>query len=106
MSDGFAEMITGAIAFFERLKANNTKAFYEEHKLFYRDEIKKPAELMATFSPKTSPGHRQAACVPNSSASIATCGFPRTRRPTTRIFTCFGPGRARHNARVVLRRIA
>jgi uncharacterized protein (TIGR02453 family) len=47
MSDGFAEMITGAIAFFERLKANNTKAFYEEHKLFYRDEIKKPAELMA-----------------------------------------------------------
>jgi uncharacterized protein (TIGR02453 family) len=46
MSDGFAEMITGAIAFFERLKANNTKAFYEAHKVFYRDEIKKPAELM------------------------------------------------------------
>jgi hypothetical protein len=36
----------GAIEFFERLKADNTKAFYESHKVFYRDEIKKPAELM------------------------------------------------------------
>lgn len=47
MSDGFAEMIPRATAFFERLGANNTRAFYEEHKDYYRDEIRKPAELMA-----------------------------------------------------------
>jgi uncharacterized protein (TIGR02453 family) len=61
MSDGFAEMITGAIAFFERLKANNTKAFYEEHKVFYRDEIKKPAELMGDlFRRGPRAAHRRA----------------------------------------------
>ena len=47
MSDGFAEMIPRAIGFFERLKADNTKEFYEAHKDFYRDEIRKPAELLA-----------------------------------------------------------
>lgn len=47
MSDGFAEMIPRAIGFFERLGADNTRAFYEAHKDFYRDEIRKPAELMA-----------------------------------------------------------
>ena len=47
MSDGFAELIPRAIDFFERLKADNTKAFYEAHKAFYRDEILKPAELLS-----------------------------------------------------------
>ncbi len=47
MSDGFAEMIPRANAFFERLRADNTKAFYEEHKEYYRDEIRKPAELLS-----------------------------------------------------------
>lgn len=47
MSDGFAEMIPRALGFFEKLKANNTKAFFEAHKAFYRDEVRKPAELMA-----------------------------------------------------------
>jgi uncharacterized protein (DUF2461 family) len=49
MSDGFAEMIPRAITFFERLKANNTKAFYEEHKDFYRDEIRNPAGRAVGF---------------------------------------------------------
>jgi uncharacterized protein (TIGR02453 family) len=40
-------MIPRAIDFFLRLKADNTKTFYEAHKAFYRDEIRKPAELLA-----------------------------------------------------------
>ena len=47
MSDGFADLIKRSIDFFKRLKANNTKVFYEEHKVFYAQEIKKPAELLA-----------------------------------------------------------
>jgi uncharacterized protein (TIGR02453 family) len=47
MSDGFAEMIPRALEFFDRLKADNTRDFYEKHKDFYRDEIRKPAGLMA-----------------------------------------------------------
>lgn len=47
MSDGFSEMVDQANAFFTKLAANNTKAFYEEHKAFYNDDIKKPAELLA-----------------------------------------------------------
>jgi uncharacterized protein (TIGR02453 family) len=47
MSDGFAELIPRAIDFFLRLKADNTKTFYEAHKAFYRDEILKPAELLS-----------------------------------------------------------
>ncbi len=45
MSDGFSDMIQRANGFFTELKANNTKDFYEPRKAFYRDEIKKPAEL-------------------------------------------------------------
>ena len=47
MSDGFSEMIDRAIGFFVKLAADNSKPFYEAHKDFYRDEIRKPAELMA-----------------------------------------------------------
>ena len=47
MSDGFAEMIHRANAFFTELRANNTKDFYEAHKATYNSEIKKPAELLA-----------------------------------------------------------
>lgn len=47
MSDGFAEMIDTAIGFFGRLKADNTRDFFETHKSFYEDRIRKPAELMA-----------------------------------------------------------
>ena len=45
MSDGFAELIDRANGFFVELAKDNTKAFYEPRKEFYRDEIKKPAEL-------------------------------------------------------------
>lgn len=47
MSDGFAEMIQTANDFFQKLKANNTRSFFEAHKAFYNAEIKKPAELLA-----------------------------------------------------------
>lgn len=47
MSDGFADLITRANAFFEKLRADNTKAFFEPHKATYTAEIKKPAELLA-----------------------------------------------------------
>lgn len=49
MSDGFAEMIDRANGFFAKLATDNTKPFYEAHKDFYRDEIRKPAELLADF---------------------------------------------------------
>ncbi len=45
MSDGFAEMIDAANGFFVKLRADNTKAFFEAHKSVYTDQIKKPAEL-------------------------------------------------------------
>jgi uncharacterized protein (TIGR02453 family) len=47
MSDGFAEMVTGARAFFARLSADNTKSFYEANKRYYLDEVRKPATLFA-----------------------------------------------------------
>ena len=47
MSDGFAEMITRANAFFTDLRANNTRDYFEAHKATYNAEIKKPAELFA-----------------------------------------------------------
>ncbi|MEJ6390106.1 DUF2461 domain-containing protein [Gymnodinialimonas ulvae] len=47
MSDGFAEMIQRANAFFTDLRADNTKDFYEAHKATYTSEIKKPAVLLA-----------------------------------------------------------
>lgn len=46
MSDGFAEMIARANGFFAELAANNSKDFFEPRKEFYRDEIRKPAELL------------------------------------------------------------
>ncbi len=49
MSDGFADLITRANAFFEKLRADNTKAFFEPHKAAYTAEIKKPAELLANL---------------------------------------------------------
>lgn len=47
MSDGFTEMVRQAVGFFERLRENNTRDFFEAHKAFYTAEIRKPAELMA-----------------------------------------------------------
>jgi uncharacterized protein (TIGR02453 family) len=47
MPDGFAAMIDRANGFFDRLRDDNTKAFYEAHKEFYVSEIRKPAELLA-----------------------------------------------------------
>jgi uncharacterized protein (TIGR02453 family) len=47
MSDGFADMIHAAMGFFAKLKADNTRDFFEAHKAFYTGEIRKPAELMA-----------------------------------------------------------
>jgi hypothetical protein len=79
MSDGFAEMIPRAIDFFLRLKADNTKAFYEAHKAFYRDEILKPAELLSDLLAEDLARATGKPHVPRSSASTATCGFPRTR---------------------------
>lgn len=47
MSDGFADLITQANAFFTQLRADNTREFYEAHKATYNSEIRKPAELLA-----------------------------------------------------------
>ncbi len=47
MSDGFADLITRANAFFTDLRADNTRTFYEAHKAAYIAEIRKPAELLA-----------------------------------------------------------
>jgi uncharacterized protein (TIGR02453 family) len=47
MSDGFADLITRANAFFVQLRDNNNREFYEAHKAAYTAEIKKPAELLA-----------------------------------------------------------
>ena len=47
MADGFAEMIAEARDFFARLRADNTRAFFEAHKATYTDRIRKPAELLA-----------------------------------------------------------
>lgn len=43
-SQRFDELITRSIAFFTELKSNNNKAFYEDHKQSYTDDIKRPAE--------------------------------------------------------------
>jgi len=43
--DVLAGIVERANAFFRDLRADNSKAFYEPRKAFYRDEIKKPAEL-------------------------------------------------------------
>ncbi|WP_420860945.1 DUF2461 domain-containing protein [Algirhabdus cladophorae] len=45
--DGFTQMIDAANEFFLKLRENNTKPFYEEHKAFFISEVKKPAELFA-----------------------------------------------------------
>jgi uncharacterized protein (TIGR02453 family) len=47
MSDGFAEMIHRARAFFRDLADTNTREFYEARKEVYTAEIRKPAELLA-----------------------------------------------------------
>lgn len=47
MSDGFAEMVVAARAFFAELAANNTKDWYEPRKDRYAATIRKPAEFMA-----------------------------------------------------------
>lgn len=49
MSDGFSDLITRANGFFTQLSNDNTKAFYEAHKVMYNAEIKKPAELLAAL---------------------------------------------------------
>ena len=47
MSDGFAQMIDRAVAFFTDLAANNTKDWFDPHKSAYIADIRKPAELLA-----------------------------------------------------------
>jgi uncharacterized protein (TIGR02453 family) len=47
MSDGFAEMVVAARAFFAELAANNSKDWYEPRKDSYAATIRKPAEFMA-----------------------------------------------------------
>lgn len=62
-NDGFCDLIDRSTDFFTKLKANNTKPFYEEHKAFYTAQIKKPAELLLDvigdkISRKTGVGHK------------------------------------------------
>ena len=47
MSDGFADLIDVSNRFFRDLKANNTRAWFQDHKDVFTTEIKKPAELFA-----------------------------------------------------------
>jgi len=47
MSDGFSDLINTSNDFFRQLARNNTKAWFEERKDFYVNEIRKPAELLA-----------------------------------------------------------
>lgn len=49
MADGFERMVDEALAFFKELSTRNEKAFYEEHKVRYVEEIKKPAEFLASL---------------------------------------------------------
>lgn len=46
MSDGFADMITGANGFFAELAQNNAKEWFEPRKERYAATIRKPAELL------------------------------------------------------------
>jgi uncharacterized protein (TIGR02453 family) len=47
MADGFEGMIAEARDFFTRLRADNTRDFFEANKATYTDRIRKPAELLA-----------------------------------------------------------
>lgn len=71
MSDEFANLIERANAFHAELRANNTRDWFEPRKDTYRDQIKKPAELLCdviadelrrmtgtTFKPKLFRIHR------------------------------------------------
>jgi uncharacterized protein (TIGR02453 family) len=40
-------MIETAIGFFQKLRADNTRDFFEAHKAFYEQKVRKPATLMA-----------------------------------------------------------
>ena len=47
MADGFEQMVDAALAFFDQLAANNTKAWFEPHKAHYKDAIAGPAGFFA-----------------------------------------------------------
>lgn len=47
MADGFAEMLDQAMDFFDGLRSNNNRDWFEPRKALYIDQIRKPAELMA-----------------------------------------------------------
>lgn len=49
MADGFEEMIGVAQPFFKGLHAHNDKNWFEERKDHYINDIRKPAELLATL---------------------------------------------------------
>jgi uncharacterized protein (TIGR02453 family) len=46
VSDDFTELVDRALLFFAELNENNTKPWFERHKDYYRDEIKRPAERL------------------------------------------------------------
>lgn len=47
MADGFEQMVDEALAFFTKLKKNNSKEWFEPHKAHYKEAIAGPARFFA-----------------------------------------------------------